>query len=204
MKVSQRPKINRPLAPQPSVRSVVIDNQIGILCHDHRQALARALVPRASLANCLATIPSSAVPSRRPPSVPRGYYPPNSLQFILLQPLCSLFSTSVLCFQSLAASFAKKGGVGIPTSARRTATLWTQIEGRLGKVEARRNEPPDTARATKALVHSSPLRGLAATRGACSRRNQSRNMRPMLMDAKDASMPVVMQKPAAIMPVLVR
>src|SRR5712672_3123400 len=160
--------------------------------------------PRAGLAHCLATIPSSVVPSRRPPSVPRGYDPPNPRQVILLQPLCSLFSTSVLCFQSLAASFAKKGGVGIPTSARRTATLWTQIEGRLGKVEARRNEPPDTARATKALVHSSPLRGLAATRGACSRRNQSRNMRPMLMDAKDASMPVVMQKPAAIMPVLVR
>ena len=57
-------------------------------------------------------IPSSAVPSRRPPSVPRGYDPPNSRQFILLQPLCSLFSTSVLCFQSLAASFAKKRGVG--------------------------------------------------------------------------------------------
>src|SRR5882762_2498807 len=56
--------------------------------------------------------PSSAVPSCRPPSVPRGYDPPNSRQFILLQPLCSLFSTSVLCFQSLAASFAKKGGVG--------------------------------------------------------------------------------------------
>src|SRR5882762_11612550 len=171
MKVSQRPEINRPLTPQPSVRSVVIDNQIGMLCHDRRQSLAFALFPCAGLANCLATIPSSAVPFCRPPSVPRVYDPPNSRQFILLQSLCSLFSTSVLCFQSLAASFAKKGGVGIPTSARRTATLWTQIEGRLGKVEVRRKEPPDTLRATKALVHSSPLRGLAATRGACSRRN---------------------------------
>ena len=112
MKLSQRPKINRPLAPQPSVRSVVIDNQIGMLCHDRRQSLAFTLFPCAGLANCLATIPSSGVPSRRPPSVPRGYDPPNSRQFILLQPLCSLFSTSVLCFQSLAASFAKKGGVG--------------------------------------------------------------------------------------------
>src|SRR6266404_5544150 len=58
------------------------------------------------------TIPSSAVSSRRRPSVPRGHDPLNSRQFIWLQPLCSLFSTSVLCFQSLAASFAKKGGVG--------------------------------------------------------------------------------------------
>src|SRR5882672_10564392 len=112
MKVSQHAEINRPLAPQPSVRSVVIDNQIGMLCHDRRQSLAFTLFPCAGLANCLATTPSSAVPSCRPPSVPRGYDPPNSLQFILLQPLCSLFSTSVLCFQSLAASFAKKGGVG--------------------------------------------------------------------------------------------
>ena len=107
-----RSEINRPLAPQPSVRSVVIDNQIGMLCHDRRQSLAFTLFPCAGLANCLATIPSSAVPFCRPPSVPRGYDPPNSRQFILLQPLCSLFSTSVLCFQSLAASFAKKGGVG--------------------------------------------------------------------------------------------
>ena len=34
------------------------------------------------------------------------------------------------------------------------------------KAEARMKEPPAMARATKALVHSSPLRGLAATRGA--------------------------------------
>src|SRR6267378_4440783 len=118
---------------------------------------------------------------------------------------CSLFALFFqplfFVFSRLEPLFAKKGGWGIPTSARRTATLWTQIEGRLEKVEARRKEPPDTARATKALVHSSPLRGLAATRGACRRRNQSRNMRPMLMDAKDASMPMAMQKPAAIMPV---
>ena len=112
MKVSQRAEINRPLAPQPSVRSVVIDNQIGMLCHDRRQSLAFTLFPCAGLANCLATIPSSAVPFCRPPSVPRGYDPPNSRQVIMLQPLCSLFSTSVLCFQSLAASFAKKGRVG--------------------------------------------------------------------------------------------
>src|SRR6267378_7030744 len=176
-----------------------------MLCHDRRQSRALTLFPRVGLANCLATIPSSGVPSRRPPSVPRGYDPPNSLQFILLQPLCSLFSTSVLCFQSLAASFAKKRGVGYtPKREAYSSNSLTQIEGRLEKVEARRKEPPDTARATKALVHSSPLRGLAATRGACRRRNQSRNMRPMLMDAKDASMPVAMQKPAAIMPMPVR
>src|SRR3981189_175751 len=143
-----------------------------MLCHDRRLSLAFAKFPRAGPAHSLATSPSSAVPSRRPPSVPRGYDPPNSLQFILLQPLCSLFSTSVLCFQSLAASFAKKRGVGYTHKREATATLWTQIEGRLEKVEARRKEPPDTARATKALVHSSPLRGLAATRGACRRRNQ--------------------------------
>src|SRR5882762_2154373 len=149
--------------------------------------------------------PSSAVPSRRPASVPRVYHPPNSRQFILLQPLCSLFSTSVLCFQSLAASFAKKRGVGYtPKREAYSSNSLTQIEGRLEKVEARRKEPPDTARATKALVHSSPLRGLAATRGACSRRNQSRNIRPMLIDARDASMPVAMQKPATIIPVPVR
>src|SRR5882724_8192031 len=121
---------------------------------------------------------------------------------------CSLFALFFrplfFVFSYLQPLLPKRGGWGIQISARRTATLWTQIEGRLEKVEARRNEPPDTARATKALVHSLPLRGLAATRGACSRRNQSRNMRPMLMDAKDASMPVAMQKPAAIMPVPVR
>ena len=83
-----------------------------MLCHDRRQSLAFTLFPRVGPAYCLATIPISAVPSRRARSVPRGYDPPNSRQVILLQPLCSLFSTSVLCFQSLAASFAKKGGVG--------------------------------------------------------------------------------------------
>src|SRR6267378_2969048 len=201
MKLSQRPKINRPLAPQPSVRSVVIHKQIGMLCHDRRQSLAFTLFPRAGLANCLGhhyQLSRSLLPTTFSPA---RLWSPNSRQVILLQPLCSLFSTSVLCFQSLAASFAKKGGVGYTHKREATATLWTQIEGRLEKVEARRKEPPDTARATKALVHSSPLRGLAATRGACSKRNQSRNMRPMLMDAKDASMPMAMQKPAAIMPV---
>src|SRR6266403_5889321 len=79
--------------------------------------------------------PSSAVPSCRPPSVPRGYDPPNSRQFILLQPLCSLFSTSVLCFQSLAASFAKKRGVGYtPKREAYSGNSLTQIEGRLEKV----------------------------------------------------------------------
>ena len=37
---------------------------------------------------------------------------PNSRRFNLLQPLCPLFSSAVLYFQSLAASFAKKWGVG--------------------------------------------------------------------------------------------
>jgi hypothetical protein len=40
----------------------------------------------------------------------------------------------------------------------------------LEKAEARRKEPPEMARATKALAHSLPLRGLAATRGTCRRR----------------------------------
>src|SRR6266850_1116982 len=101
MKLSQRPEISRPLAPQPPVRSVVIDNQIAMLCHDRCLSLAFTKFPRAGLAHC-----------------------------------------SLNC---------QKRGVGIPASARRTATLWTQIERRLGKVEARRNEPPDTAKATKAL-----------------------------------------------------
>src|SRR5258708_33166168 len=151
------------------------------------------------------TIPSSAVPSCRPPSVPRGY-DPLTLDRSYCYSLFALFFRSLFfVFSHLQPLLPKRGAWGIPPSARRTAaTLWTQIEGRLEKVEARRKEPPDTARATKALVHSSPLRGLAATRGACSKRNQSRNMRPMLMDAKDASMPVAMQKPAAIMPMPVR
>src|SRR6266403_1878486 len=130
MKLSQRAEINRPLAPQPAVRSVVIDNQIAMLCHDRRQSLAFTLFPRVGLAHCLATIPSSAVPSRRPPTVPRGYDPPNSRRFILLQPLCSLFSTSVLCFQSLAASFAKKGGWGIPTKRQQLSGLKSRTPGK--------------------------------------------------------------------------
>src|SRR5882762_10379878 len=121
---------------------------------------------------------------------------------------CSLFALFFrplfFVFSHLQPLLPKKGGWGIPISARRTATLWTQIEGRLENVEARRNEPPDTARATKALVHSSPLRGLAATRGACSRRNQSRNIRPKPMEAGEASMPVAMERPATSMPVPVR
>src|SRR6267378_225337 len=172
-----------------------------MLCHDRRLSLAFTKFPRAGLAHSLATSPSSAIPSRRPSSVPRGYDPPNSRQFILLQPLCSLFSTSVLCFQSLAASFAKKRGVGYtPKREAYSGNSLTQIEGRLEKGEARRKEPPDTARATKALVHSSPLRGLAATRGACRRRNQSRNMTPRPIEARDASMLVAMHRAATMKP----
>src|SRR5882672_10564393 len=90
---------------------------------------------------------------------------------------CSLFALFFrplfFVFSHLQPLLPKKGGWGLPTTARCTGTLWTQIEGRLENVEARRNEPPDTARATTALVHSSPLRGLAAIRGACNTRNQS-------------------------------
>src|SRR5467141_1554435 len=45
-------------------------------------------------------------------SHPSRHSTPNSRPFNLLQPLCSLFSTPVLCFQSLAASFCKTPGVG--------------------------------------------------------------------------------------------
>src|SRR5467141_2129711 len=50
-------------------------------------------------------------------SHPSRHSTPNSRPFNLLQPLCSLFSTPVLCFQSLAASFCKTPGVG-GTSSR--------------------------------------------------------------------------------------
>src|SRR6267154_6281810 len=69
-------------------------------------------------ASRIASPPFSAQPSPLADHLQsRVYDPLNSRQFILLQPLCSLFSTSVLCFQSLAASFAKKGG-GVYPQAR--------------------------------------------------------------------------------------
>src|SRR6266852_3031177 len=39
----------------------------------------------------------------------------NSRPFNRLQPLCASFPTPVLCFQSLAASFPKTPGVGVPS-----------------------------------------------------------------------------------------
>ncbi len=49
-------------------------------------------------------------------------HPPRSKSFpcILLQPLCALFSSAALSFQSLAASFAKTPGVGVPQHIRAT------------------------------------------------------------------------------------
>jgi hypothetical protein len=45
-------------------------------------------------------------------------HPPRSKSFpcILLQPLCALFSSAALSFQSLAASFRKTPGVGVPVN----------------------------------------------------------------------------------------
>jgi hypothetical protein len=43
---------------------------------------------------------------------------PNSRPLNLLPPLCSLFATPVLCFQQLAASFAKTPGWGVPLQKR--------------------------------------------------------------------------------------
>src|SRR5467141_983710 len=46
----------------------------------------------------------------------------NSRPFNLLQPLCSLFSTPVLCFQQLAASFPKTPGWGVPITSAPSST----------------------------------------------------------------------------------
>src|SRR5258707_15390814 len=54
------------------------------------------------------------VSSRRNLSYPSRRSSPNSRPVNLLQPLCSLFATPVLCFQQLAASFPKTPGVGVP------------------------------------------------------------------------------------------
>ncbi len=49
-------------------------------------------------------------------------HPPRRKSFpcILLQPLCALFSSAALSFQSLAASFRKTPGVGVPQHIRAT------------------------------------------------------------------------------------
>src|ERR1700716_1002671 len=96
-----------PLAPQPFLRPVKIDNQNGILCRARPQTLDLALFPFFSLEHCPARHPqfSCFLPHSK------QFHTPNSRQLIRLQPLCALFTTSVLCFQWLAASFAKKGGV---------------------------------------------------------------------------------------------
>src|SRR6266446_1654128 len=49
-------------------------------------------------------------------------HPPRRKSFpcILLQPLCALFSSAALSFQSLAASFPKTPGVGVPQHIRAT------------------------------------------------------------------------------------
>src|SRR5712664_1382018 len=49
-------------------------------------------------------------------------HPPRSKSFpcILLQPLCALFSSAALSFQSLAASFPKTPGAGVPQHIRAT------------------------------------------------------------------------------------
>ncbi len=52
--------------------------------------------------------------SRRNLSYPSRHSSFNPRPVNLLQPLCSLFTAPVLCFQQLAASFPKTPGVGVP------------------------------------------------------------------------------------------
>ena len=98
----------------------------------------------------------------------------SNLRTLCSRPSCNLVNTTVLSSPLFSWSYELlfpqlllfHNYLRCPGVWGAKSSLWSQIEWRLEKVEARRKEPPDTARATKALVHSSPLRGLAATRGA--------------------------------------
>ncbi len=70
---------------------------------------------RHSLAQRCSGIPSvlNTLLSRHYLVYPSPRYTLNPRRFNLLQPLCSLFSAAIFCFQQLAASFAKTPGVGV-------------------------------------------------------------------------------------------